>query len=100
MNVEQAILEGIAHRAINSLFSHINANNDNSKYFSAVSCFVVIASFEHDMHLRRASTLTNQINALVYCNRSSQLHEIRVLLNSDSSMTFEKCVFKKSVDQF
>ncbi|KAJ6528610.1 hypothetical protein B0H19DRAFT_537211 [Mycena capillaripes] len=91
-NVEPANLEAIAHRAINSLFSHIKENNADGKYFSAISCFTVISSFENDMHLRRASTLTSQINSLIYCNRTSQLHQIRVLLNGDPTMTFEQAM--------
>ncbi|KAJ6586063.1 hypothetical protein B0H19DRAFT_1250796 [Mycena capillaripes] len=83
-----AELEDLVHEAILALFSHIKADNRQDKYFNAVTCFAVITSFTDKGKLRRISNVTSQIMRLVYANRTTQMTEIRRMLNADPHLTF------------
>ncbi|KAJ6447759.1 hypothetical protein C8R45DRAFT_1115710 [Mycena sanguinolenta] len=86
--------ELICHRAIHSLFSHKKQDNRGSKYFNAVICFSVITSFKPSLELHRAGQISSNFMKLVYANRTSQLLEIRHLLDADPTLTFNEAYAK------
>jgi hypothetical protein len=76
-------MEALVHSVVLSLFSHKKHSNRLDKFFSAVTCYAAISGFGPSGSLKRASTLTSQIAQLIYACRTSQMLEMRNMMNDD-----------------
>ncbi|KAJ7082561.1 hypothetical protein C8R44DRAFT_894729 [Mycena epipterygia] len=85
-NAPAAKMESLVHSAVNSLYSHRNNNNQLDKFFSSVSCFAVLISWTDTGGLRPASTITSLLMQLIYANRTTQMLEMRVLMDADETL--------------
>ncbi|THH06229.1 hypothetical protein EW146_g9679 [Bondarzewia mesenterica] len=74
-DVDSPIISARLHALSLSLFGHEKQDHRADKYFSAVSCFLVLASFRNTGQLKFPSEITQIIAALVYCNRTTMLLE-------------------------
>ncbi|KAJ7833566.1 hypothetical protein B0H13DRAFT_2370359 [Mycena leptocephala] len=75
------------HRVINSLFSHIKNDNRLGKFFSAVCCYAVFISIHPQGHLLPASSITSKLMHLIYLNRTTQMTEMRRLMDENPALS-------------
>ncbi|KAJ7494196.1 hypothetical protein FB451DRAFT_1551352 [Mycena latifolia] len=79
-------MASLVHTVVQSLFSHKKNDNKLDKFFSPVCCFLVLYSLKASGQFHLSSTITSIIMQLIYANRSTQLLEMRRLMDEDEDL--------------